>query len=460
MTLRKRLFLIVTSTILLVLAVSFGLAHYFVTSFAKKYVEKRLTFLANQITQNLALPLLLKDKKLAEKLLENALSEEEIIGVEIVTPEGKVWLRKGKSNNARPVRKKIRLLAPAEEALFLSRTAVLGEIVIYYRKNLLQSAVRKFFLLFTFTAIAIATFAGTMVYMAIYRTIAKPLVELNQAVKEVSAGKLDLTISGEGLPETEELARAFNEMLASLKRHQAELHKAYKRMAEQKFLAELGRFSAVVAHEIKNPLGIIKGSVDLLKKENIPREERLRLISFIEDEVLRLDNLVKNFLFYARPIKPNLKKISLKVFLERLKQKSKLHFASEIVELNIVNNIMLETDPDLLFHALYNIVKNAFESGANRIRISAYIENNKVNIDICDNGPGISPENKERIFQPFYTTKSKGSGLGLAVVKKVMEILNGTIEVKTCKELKGTEFKISLPLQFSRCAHGRKDSST
>lgn len=447
MTLKKRLFFIITSTIFIVLTISFILAHYFVTTFTKKYFEKNLEFLANQITQNLSLPILLNDRELANKLLKSALSESEIVGIKILNHKGKIWIKKGTTDIGEPLIKEIKLLAPEEEALFPAKTTILGKIAIYYTKKPLKSSIKKFFIIFASTAIAVAAFTGIMVYIVVYRTIAKPLEELLIAVREVSSGKLRIRVSGEGLPETEELAQAFNEMLTSLRRHRERLHEAYQRMAEQKFLAELGRFSAVVAHEIKNPLGIIKGAVDLLKKETLPIQERLRLISFIEDEVRRLDNLVKNFLFYARPIKPNLKRISLDFFLEGLKQKSKLYFTSGNIEINLTDkNIMINTDPDLLFHALYNIIKNAFEAGANKIKISAYTDKEKIKFIICDNGPGISHENRKKIFQPFYTTKSKGAGLGLSVVKRVVEILNGKVEVKTCEHLKGTEFIISLPM--------------
>ena len=446
MTLKKRLFIIITSIISVALIASFILAHYLVNSFAQKYFQRKLEFLIKQTTQNLSLPILLNDKELAEKIIRQILSEPEIIGIKVLRQNEKIWIKEGKVDIGEPIIREIRLLTPEEEVLFPEKSNIIGKIEIYIDDKRFQRAIQKFFTIFAIMAMTIATLTGITVYIVIYRTIAKPLEELLIAARKVSEGNLAIEVTGKGLPETQELAIAFNEMLKSLKAHQKRLQKAYQNMAEHRFWAELGRFSTIVAHEIKNPLGIIQGSVDLLKKETLSPQERLRLISFIEDEVRRLDNLVKNFLFYARPIKPNFKRISLALFLEGLKQKIKLYFGVEDIELQLdEKDIGMETDPDLLFHALYNILKNAFEAGATKVKITVSKDKETVKFVICDNGPGIPVEKRERIFEPFYTTKTKGSGLGLSVVKRVVEILKGKVEVKSCTHLNGAEFTLFLP---------------
>jgi len=450
MNLKKRLVLIIGATVVVALLVSFVAAYVLLRSVAERYVEARLRFIADQLTRNLSLPLLLEDRKLGEKLLRTALREPEIRGLEVLR-QGRVWIAVGRTKGRRFLRREIRVLAPEEEALFPSSSQILGQVRIYYGGHLPEHTARDFFLIFAVMALVVALLSATVVYLAIYRAVALPLVELTQAVRRVSAGNLDLRVSGKGLPETEELAEAFNTMLQSLKAHQEKLRQVYRDLAEQRFLAEVGKFSAMVAHEIKNPLGILKGSVDLLKKKELPPEEKEKLLLFIEEEIKRLDNLIKNFLLYARPVKPNMRTVHLEVIMEIIKQKMDLYFQGKALEISAqIKRPTVDTDPDLIMHALHNLVKNAYEAGADWVRLTVVSEEDRLVFRVCDNGPGIDPGVRAKIFEPFYTTKSKGSGLGLSVVRKIVEALGGRVEVGECAEGGGAEFVIVFALEDQR----------
>jgi len=211
-------------------------------------------------------------------------------------------------------------------------------------------------------------------------------------------------------------------------------------------LSALGELIAGISHEIRNPLGIIRSSAELLQKK-LPEN---KIPSFIVEESTRLNNILTEFLNFAKPLKPNLSSCSIHNILD----KNITAISSEtkekqcVIEKKFCKNLPnIIADPDMLYQAFLNLFINSIQAVSKQGKISVYTEcsNNRINIFFEDDGPGITPELLNKIWEPFYTAKEKGTGLGLGIVKNIIESHNGVITIKN-KNIKGIKVTIELPL--------------
>ncbi|MFP4037959.1 MAG: sensor histidine kinase [Desulfobacteraceae bacterium] len=223
---------------------------------------------------------------------------------------------------------------------------------------------------------------------------------------------------------------------------ESQLHQAER-------LAALGEMVAGVSHEIKNPLGIIQSTAELLAGSPEAEESQKRLSRVIQEESARLNGIVTEFLDFARPQTPSLRETELADVL--LRNISFLRPEFEKKGIRVEHNLdgrplSLQADPDLLYRVFLNILINAvqaMEEGGD-IRLTAYETPDVCTVQIKDTGPGISEDNLPKLFNPFFTTKEKGTGLGLSIVKKIVEAHSGSIEVSSAPG-EGTKVTIRLP---------------
>ena len=270
-----------------------------------------------------------------------------------------------------------------------------------------------------------------------------------QAAKSVALGNLDHEIRTERKDEIGELANSFNYMVSKLKEERV----LEERLRKAEHLAGIGQFSMSIAHEIRNPLNFISLSIDHIKKKYEPDEEDEKerfnsLILNIKNEILRVSRFAESFLEQSRPFELNLQQMDvgklIEDVLELVKAKAEKDKIIIINELGIVPKLYL--DSGFIKTCLYNIILNSFQSmpdgGTVTIRTGRMDE--QVSIAIEDTGIGISAEKLSKIFDPFYTTKLGGLGLGLALTKRIVEEHKGRIEVKSI-EGKGSSVMIFLP---------------
>jgi len=236
------------------------------------------------------------------------------------------------------------------------------------------------------------------------------------------------------------------EMIQQQAREQYELE-AQLHLAER--LAALGEMVAGVSHEIKNPLGIIRSTAELLGEMPEASDAQKRLSGVIKEESTRLNQIVTEFLDFARPQVPNLLECHLRDIIE--KNLSFMQPELDKTGITVRDNIdgrslKLMADQDLLYQAFLNILINAVQSMGSGGAIDIKIEKERsfYRVEIKDTGYGISEENKNRVFEPFFTTKDKGSGLGLPIVKKIIEGHRGTVGIES-KEGEGTKVEVQLP---------------
>jgi signal transduction histidine kinase len=236
-----------------------------------------------------------------------------------------------------------------------------------------------------------------------------------------------------------------------LARRQEEQRILEGQLHQSERLAALGEMTAGVAHEVRNPLGIISSTAELLQERLARYEPQNRLARIIVEEANRLNEKVTEFLDFARPRVPNLRPCDLEAVLDR-----SLEFLEpEIERLGIsiirdyhLNGRMLAADSDLLHQAFLNLLLNAIQAmpGGGRLIVATTPgpQGRGGEISFRDTGDGIEPESLKKVLNPFFTTKEKGSGLGLPIVKSIIETHQGTMKIDSVMG-DGTVVTISLP---------------
>jgi two-component system sensor histidine kinase PilS (NtrC family) len=223
-------------------------------------------------------------------------------------------------------------------------------------------------------------------------------------------------------------------------------------------LATLGRVAAGVAHEIRNPLASISGSIELLRSDNAVDGENRQLMAIALREIDRLDTLIGDLLDYARPKQPQRREpLDIGREITGIAQRiGSLLSAEDAPELRVraaQQGLWITADRDQLSGVLWNLVQNAWQAGETRT-VEIWVEEhgaNTVAITVRDRGKGMTPEQRKRLFEPFYTTRGDGTGLGLAIVHRTVTDHGGDIEVESAPGA-GTTFRLTFPRTASRTA--------
>jgi two-component system sensor histidine kinase HydH len=245
----------------------------------------------------------------------------------------------------------------------------------------------------------------------------------------------------------QELSRTLEETNLQLRRAEADARRSER-------LAALGQMSAGLAHEIRNPLGVIKGSAEMLVNKLKDAEPlSSELAGYIFSEVNRLNGLVARFLDFARPSNLELRRVQIAVILDRALEavQAQMPEAKVLVERHYAGMPDIQVDDQLCERIFVNLIQNAFQAmesstGADERVLGLRIapESSGVQITVEDTGPGVAPELREQVFNPFYTSKKDGVGLGLAIVAKFVDAHRGRITLEP-NSPRGTRFRIFLP---------------
>ncbi len=229
--------------------------------------------------------------------------------------------------------------------------------------------------------------------------------------------------------------------------------KLQKELREKENLALIGEVVSSVAHSLSNPLNIISGNADYLmlnKKEGDDEHEELQAIL---TEATRITKSIRHLLNFSRPMKTTKKLNDINEVLRKIVEDAKHITGSKEIKFRLKlddNAVPFEFDAGQIEESLSNLVTNAVQAihSKGEISVSSNYSNGKITITISDDGPGISAENIEKIFQPFFSTKEygKGTGLGLSITKRVITGHGGNITVNSSKGM-GTDFTVELPCE-------------
>jgi PAS domain S-box-containing protein len=224
------------------------------------------------------------------------------------------------------------------------------------------------------------------------------------------------------------------------------------RLQQSERLASIGEMSTYIAHEIRNPLFAIGGFANQLLRtvsEPAAREK----IEIIIEESKRLDSILKSILTFARPVEPGTGHTDLNRIVRDTMELMGLACESQGIEpvLNLADDLpLIKADPELIKQCLINLVKNAVEAmpGGGLLTVRTGLGPAHVILEVEDTGLGIPPEIRDKVFSPFFSTKGRGSGLGLAMIKKILDDLGGTVELASVPGI-GTRVTLSLPPQLA-----------
>ena len=325
----------------------------------------------------------------------------------------------------------------------------LGFIHVRMQIDDFTEAIRKnLYLRFASTLLIFAV--GFAFAVSISGHYVRPLEKLALAAEKVAAGDLSQELPVGGKDEVGRLTRSFNEMIARLRQNR-ELE---EKVRESQYLSQLGRLSSGVAHEIRNPLNFISLAVDhldTLAEGETPETEREKekVITGIKEEIQKLNELVTNFIMYGRPLDPQRTPVQLREIVEGVLQMASPRIQSQRIR---VSSAFRDApphlvDPDMIRRAVINLVGNAIDAmpGGGELRVSGGPgEDGCYLLEFRDTGGGIAERNLERIFEPYFTTKSTGLGLGLVLTRRIVESHGGGIVIDS-EPGKGTRVVVRLP---------------
>ena len=313
----------------------------------------------------------------------------------------------------------------------------------------------------------VAVLLATLLSFAVARTIARPLAAITGVMREVAAtGDLTRKIAPHSPNRWDDddarlLATTFNTLTDSIARFQRE-------MSQKERLTALGRLSTVIAHEIRNPLMIIKSALHSLRQPGVAPDAVSEAVTDIDEEVVRLNRIVNEVLDFARPIQFELSRVDVNALCRESAGAALASGPGPAIGLDLDSALStITTDPGRLRIALVNLLVNArhaVNGDGGTVSLTSRAMAAFVRITVADDGKGIAGADLARVFDPYFTTKRGGTGLGLPIAKNIVEGLGGTLGVSSTPG-RGTDIIIDLPLdapltrsapKSERLVHGRR----
>lgn len=293
---------------------------------------------------------------------------------------------------------------------------------------------------------------GIGIILAVFLSLmyTKPIHNVVNAARNVAAGDLSTDLYTDRKDEIGELTQTFNYMVQKLREERA----LEEKLREAEHLSGIAQLAKSIAHEIRNPLNFISLSIDHLKKKFSPgsdaeREQFESLVRSIKHEIQRLNKLVGDFLDYGKPLRLNRQDTDLHALIQDVVALVSAKAEKDAITIQYHEEKIprLSLDPELIKTCIFNIILNAFQAmpSGGELIIRAGMHNEKVTVIITDTGIGVSRENLPKLFDPFFSTKSTGLGLGLAMTSRVIEEHGGKVDFQSA-EGRGSTVTIYLPV--------------
>lgn len=290
------------------------------------------------------------------------------------------------------------------------------------------------------------TMVGCLLSFFLSKHVTKHLASLVQFTHSLSRGEFGQQIKVHARDEVGDLAATFNTLSQGLKASREKMEETYRQMLRAEKQTALGRLSAGLAHEIRNPLTSIKALFQALRDEPELRQEDIEMVL---SAVNQMDELVAKFLGFARSDNFHSNDIYPNAILKQILQL--VHFQLKNQQIELVLELAklppVKGDDDMIRQALLNLVMNAIEAmpSGGQLTLASRVADRQVEITVKDTGAGIPEKIKDKIFDPFFTTKPEGTGLGLGIVYNIAQLHNGTVTFVS--DAAGTNFILRLPVQ-------------
>jgi len=286
--------------------------------------------------------------------------------------------------------------------------------------------------------------------------IQRPMVALQPKMGIISAGDLDVTVSfANSNDEIGDLGRKFNHMVQQLRESRLEIETMHRtQMSRAEHLATLGELATGLAHEIRNPLAGIAGVIEIIGRDLPPTSPAREMVKDVRLEINQINRILTDLLETARPHPPRMMKSNLNTTVEHAVMLARQQVLSRPIRIETMLAPELpevEHDSDQIHQVVLNLLINAVQAieGNGYITVRIASRDDCAIIAVTDTGRGMSEQQLSQIFRPFYTTKGNGTGLGLSLVRRIIDEHHGQINV-TSEPGKGSTFEVELP--FARVA--------
>jgi signal transduction histidine kinase len=287
------------------------------------------------------------------------------------------------------------------------------------------------------------------------RRVTRPLDKLVDGTVKISKGDFSQTIDIDSQDEIGELAKSFNDMSQQLQLTRKRMEAANRRLIQAEKLASIGRISASIAHEIRNPLTSVKLNIQKVMESQGLADLDKEHLDISQEGIGHIENFIKELLNFTRVADLELNYFSVEQIVDE--SVKMIRNTLKLKDVQLIKKVQerlpqVLVDGDKIRQVLLNILHNACEAVDNGGKITIILSllrgrrGQKVRIRICDDGPGIPKKDRENIFEPFYTTKSTGIGLGLANARKIIVQHKGTIHASE-NEGSGACFDILIPCE-------------
>lgn len=413
-------------------------------------MSERVKILSNTLSQISLEPLLVYEISSLENNVDSIKSEKYVEYARIITSDNLIIASTDRSQEGeiyngeltRGLSRHQNLLRGFAEIKLLDNTIGYSEVglsLLPMQEKISENM--RIFILISFLSFA----AAFLLTNLMIKHLLKPVNSLTKAVRKIPDNKLDLSEIKEKklYGEVKELYNAISWMYTELKATRSQL-------IEETKLAAIGKMSSYIAHEIRNPLEAISGAVEIVSiEQKEEKKEENEYLKIIKEEIDSLNNFLNNFMAFARQESVSREFIELETIIKRIIYLfDNLFQASNIeIKLNLEEIPAVEVDEKRIECVLTNIILNSVEAidDGGFIEIKTYSDQKWVYLSIADTGGGINNEDAEQIFEPFYTTKKHGTGIGLSISKEIIEIHSGKITYQNTDL--GSKFIIKLPLR-------------
>lgn len=414
-------------------------------------------------------PLIMKDYVQLDAIVSEANKDEDIMYAIIQDAQGRLFTSQFASVNYRSPRLKTLLsglsknseLPDILEAIqkkevisttipIVAGTDVIGKVSVGMSEYMINQEITKTIAFLLALNLAAMFALGAVLYVAFKRIIFNPITELVHATTLLAGGDHSAKVESRGGGEIRMLIDSFNQMAENLAARTRELLDAQEELVRKEKLSILGQLSGSVGHELRNPLGVMSNAVYFLQMVLSDADETTKeYLDIIKKEIDNSLRIITDLLDFARTRTPQIKAEKARELIAESLGRCTLPENVE-VRFEIPESLpKLSVDPLQMGQVLQNLITNGFQAmpSGGVLTLSARDDRQSglLRLSVIDSGEGITPENMKRLFQPLFTTKTKGIGLGLVVCRSLVEANGGSIKVVS-EAGKGTTFSVALPV--------------
>ncbi|NIA31475.1 MAG: HAMP domain-containing protein [Actinobacteria bacterium] len=290
------------------------------------------------------------------------------------------------------------------------------------------------------------TLIGAVLSSLFCKFLTKPLYKLVDFTRLLSKGEFGERVSIKSRGELGDLAQTFNKLSDELKTYKEKMGASYKQLLRTEKLTALGRLSAGLAHELRNPLTSLKVLFQTLSNNPKMTKEDINVVL---SEVNQMDVLLARFLSFARRDEFNFEDVDINAVINRVLDLTRFQVENQSIKLirNLSELQNVKADRSMIEQVFMNLIMNAIESmpAGGVLTISSSLDNGFAIVQTQDSGNGIPEEIQERVFDPFFTTKNDGTGLGLSIVHNIINLHNGDISLTSNRD--GTTLTLKFPVE-------------